>query len=423
MTATLDTAANILKEYYDSTDIVSFLVEDSPTLGILPKRTDFGGGIMPLPFMYAPTAGVATVMSSAQAAKADASEEKWDLTTHDIFSLFSLDHKARQAASRGGAKAFVDLVESRADAAMQAAKMLINRYIFGNGGGAIGTIESSTATTVTLTSRSALHCLYRNFQIQPATTDGTSGALINDIITITNVNRQTRTLTASSVNTTNYAANNSIFIRGSFGNALRGFAAWFPTSAPSSTAFFGVDRTLDSRMYGTIRTTTMLGDDSSLEEACISLTADCADAGGNPNYIIMNSRLLRVLVKQLGAKVCYERVPAQRYDGEEDAVIGFQSVVLLGENGPVKILGDRNCPYGLLYALDTHNDNCGIISMGPMLDFLKYEDDDNRFLRHASENAMEARLGGYLQFYARTPGLCGVANVAASGLSLVPAEN
>lgn len=422
MTATLDSVANILKEYYDDTDVESFLLTDSPTLAIFNKRTDFGGSQMPMPFMYAPTGGVSPSFPAAQASKADASEEKWDLVTNDLFSLFSLDHKATKAAS-GNAKSFVDLVESRADAAMAAYKILLNKYIFGNGGGSLGTIESRTATTITLTSRSAMHVFNRNSQIQPATTDGTSGSVINDIQTVTNVNRLTRVLTVAAADATNYQAGNQVFIRGGFGNAMKGMSAWLPTTAPGATAFFGVDRTIDSRMAGTIRTSTMLGDDASFEEACISLCADVADQGGNVNYLVMNTRLYRVLVKQLGSKVVYDKFDATMSDGGENASISFRTIVLQGETGVVKVVADRNCPYGLVYALDTHGGNAGIISMGPLMGFLTYEDDDSKFLRHGAENAMEARIGGYFQEYFRTPGFCGVMNVAAAGLALVPAEN
>lgn len=419
MTATLDSVANILKEYYDDTDVESFLLDKSPTLALLPKRTDYGGSVMPLPFMYAPTGGVSPSFSAAQASKSDASEEKWDITTNDLFSLFSLDHKAVKAAS-GNAKSFVDLVESRADAAMSAYKILLNRYIFGNGGGSLGVIASRTATTITLTERAAMHAFNRNSQIQPATTDGTSGAVINDIQVVSAVNRQGRVLTVGAADATNYVAGNQVFIRGGFGNVLRGFAAWFPTTAPGATSFFGVDRTVDSRMYGTIRSTAALGQDANIEEALISLSADVADSGGEPDVVIMNNRALRALVKQLGNKVTYEKISAQRSDGSEDAKIGFQAVVITVETGPIKIVGDRNCPYGLVYMLQTKG--CGVISMGSLMGFLTYEDDDSKFLRHGAENAMEARIGGYMQFYARTPGFCGVANIGASGLTLLDDE-
>lgn len=411
MTATLDSVANILKEYYDDTDVESMLLEDSPTLAIIPKRTDFGGSVMPLPFMYAPTAGVSPSFPDAQAAKADVSEEKWDIVTHDLYSLFSLDHKAVTMA-KGNAKSFVDLVESRADAAIVAAKKMYNRYIFGNGSGALGQILSNVGATLTLTERSAMHVFDRNLQVTSSTTSTTSSVDLAVLNRIATVNRQARTLTnvAGSWDAVAYAANNYVMLRGGVANVIRGFDAWLPGTAPSATPFFGVDRTVDSRTYGVIRDAN-LGVDANLEECLLAASADIADQGGAPKYCVMNTRARKQLIAQLGAKVTYERVPAVKSDGDNHATIGFRAVMIEGDAGPIKVIGDRNCPYGRYYMLDTKG--MALISAGPLIDFLKYEDDSDKFVRHGAENAMEARMGGYAQMTFRTPGFSGTGNITA----------
>ena len=207
--------------------------------------------------------------------------------------------KAVKQAS-GNAAAFVDLVESRADAAMDAFKILLNRYIFGNGGGSLGVIESRTATTITLTQRSAMNVFHRSSQIQPATTDGLSGSVINDIQTVTQVDRPAERSPCVRCDA-NYRATNQVFIRGGFGNVRSAcMGSWNPLGS-GFDAHFGVNRTLDSMMYAQIRTATMLGDDSSFEEALISLDADVTDAGGIPKYMVM-TRGCTVLIKQLGSR-------------------------------------------------------------------------------------------------------------------------
>lgn len=405
MTATLDSVANILKEYYDDTDVESMLLEDSPTLAIIPKRTDFGGSVMPLPFMFSPTAGIGTTFAAAQASKADASEEKWDITTHDLFSLFSLDHKAVTMA-KGNAKSFVDLVESRADAAIIAAKKMYNRYIFGSGSGALAQIQSNDGTTLTLTERAAMHVFDRNMQITSATTDSLTATDLADIEVIANVNRQARTLTSQSGSwdAVNYAANNYVYLRQAVGNVFRGFAGWMPSTAPSSTAWFGVNRTQDSRMYGVIRDAN-LGVDANLEELLLAASSDIADQGGMPKYCIMNTRARKQLIAQLGSKVEYSRVPAVKSDGDNHATIGFRAVMIEGDAGPIEVIGDRNCPYSRYYMIDPKG--VALMSAGPLIGFLHYEDDSSDFLRHGAENAMEARMGGYAQFTMRAPGFSG----------------
>lgn len=417
--ATLDSIANILKEYYDDTTVEDLILNESPTIAALPKRTDFGGSVMPMPFMYSPTSGVSPSFPAAQASKADVSEERWDLVTSDLFSLMSIDEKAREAA-RGSAKSFVDLVETRADAMFAAANILMGKYIFGNGGGALAQIESRTATTITLTRRSDMHVFHRNSQIQPATTDGTSGAVINDVQVVSAVDYATRTLTIGAADAVNYVAGNFIFIRGGFGNAIRGLAAWFPTGTVTTAPFFGVNRLIDSSLVPTVRSAAALANDSNIEEALISLAADVGDRGGKPDLVIMNTRAYAMLVKQLGTRVVYSRMGAKRSDGSTDARIGFRSVVLTGPAGDIEIITDRNCPYNLVYMLSTKT--CGIISMGKLLDWAKYEDDDSHFMRHGAENAMEARIRAYWQFYCRNPSTSGVADIGAAGLTLIDAE-
>lgn len=407
MTATLATVQSILHEHTSGTDYMSMLLKGSPLISWLPKRTDYGGRSMPLPFLYAPTAGVSPTFGDAQASKADASEDTWDITTDDLFSLFSLDHKAVRMAKKD-ADAFIDLVESRSDAAHLAYMKVLSKYIYGTGGGSLAEIVTGGGTAnLELTERSMMHVFDRNMQVTVAATDG--GAEIGPVTTIGNINRQTRILNVLGGGNWNaaYSAGRHVHLRGGINNTINGLASWLPTTEPSSAAHFGVDRTVDSRLYGVIRTLDT-SIDSNIEEALVSLLADVADQGGMTDAIFMNTRAVRQLIKQIGASVTYDKFNAIGPDGDE-VDVSFKTVSIMGEHGKVDVVGDRNCPYGLAYALQKKGSV--LISAGPMIGFLTYEDDDNKFVRHGSENAMEARIGGYLQCAFQTPGYCGVMDI------------
>lgn len=410
MTATPETVANILKEHVDGTSYESMLLNDraSPTYSIMPKRKDWRGSKVPLPFMYAPSAGVSARFGDAQASKADVSEDKWEMTTRDFFSLFSLDHKAVEQA-KGSENAFIDLVESRADAAIASFKKFQHKFIFGSGGGSLGVIESGGAggASLVLSERASMHVFDRNMQVTVSTADG--GTDLNEIAVIGNINRQTRTLAllGGGIWSAGYAIGNHIHLRGTVGNALSGLASWLPLTAPGATEHYGVNRTLDSRLYGVIRTINP-SIDTNIEEALINLSADVGDQGGEPDVVIMNSRALRQLVIQLGPSVVRSEMAAMDAKGEH-ATIGFQTIRIAVETGHIDIIGDRNCPYGTVYMLQ--KSACVIGSMGEPMGYLDYEDDDSKFVRHGSENAMEARLGGYSNFAIQTPGYCGVMDI------------
>lgn len=408
--ATLDSVNEILKEYYDDTERQDMVMVKSPLLGLLPKATDFQGKAAPLPLMYSPTAGVSPSFAAAQASKSDASEVAFDITTNDMFSLFSLDHKAVQAA-RSDAGAFVELVTSRADAAMTAFRKVMAQAAYGNGGGSLGIIESNdSAGTIVLEDRASMRVFDTNMQVQPATTDGTSGSVIADIDVISAVNRPARSLVAADGDfaIANWAVGNHVFLRGGFGAYIKGLDAWLPTTAPGATSFFGVDRTLDSRLYGVIR----IADsaiDANLEEFLISLSTDVADEGGEPDLLVMNTRALSQLVKQLGNKVEYDRMGAVRADGNT-ASFGFKTVKLVLETGEIDVVGDAFCPASKVYMLQRNTWKWW--SMGELMGFLKYGDDDRKYARHNAENAMEGRIGGYCQLCCKAPGWNGVGDIS-----------
>ena len=284
----------------------------------------------------------------------------------------------------------------------------LSKYIFGTGGGSLAEIVTGGGTAnLELTERASMHVFDRNVQVTVAATDG--GTDLNRITTIGTVNRQTRILTVLGGGNwhADYSAGRHVHLRGGVNNCINGFASWFPTTAPGATAHFGVNRTLDSRLYGVIRTVDT-SVDTNIEEACVSLLADVADQGGMVDALIMNTRALRQFIKQLGSKVTYDKFNAIGADGDE-VDVSFKTVKIIGETGEVDVIGDRNCPYGLVYALQKKG--AVLISAGPMIGFLTYEDDDNKFVRHGAENAMEARIGGYLQFAHQTPGFCGVMDI------------
>lgn len=401
MTATATTADAILKDLYDDpSELEKIVISKEPALGVLPKSTNGGGRRRIHPMMYAPTAGVSPNFAAAQASKAGAAYEAWEITYTDMFSLFSIDHKAAKLCM-GDAKAFIDLVESEVDAAQRAYQKILGKAIFGNTGGALAQVSSGGGTdTLTLTNREDMVVFDVNMQVQPATTDGTSGSVIADIETITQVNRQGRTITqAGTWDNTNYTANNYVFLRGGFGNWAAGLDGWLPSTAPSDT-WYGVSRATDSRFYGTIRTADN-SVDSTLTEYIMSLAADVGLEGGEPDVVILNTLVCNQVLKQLDGKIDYTRMQARSSSGDLIGDVGFDGFKMHTEVGPITVLGSRNCPRSRVYMLQT--DTWLLESVGPLMDFLEYGDDDTRFLRHGNENAMEGRIGAYFNMVCKAP--------------------
>jgi len=413
--ASLDNIQDILKEMTDKTSVEDLVLSKAPELGIFPKRTDFAGKYAPLPFAYAPIAGVSPDFGAAMATKADMVEDAFQITTNDMFALFSLNHKA-VAATRNDAGAFYDLVSSRSKSAMTAFKKVMAHAVYGNGGGALGRIASNAGATITLQDRSSVWVLDQNMTIVPATGDGLTGVLGATQDAISAISRGTLTITAEDGTFSNavgeFQAGNHIFLRGGFNNYIRGLDAWLPMTAPGAAPFFTVVRNRDDRMGGVRR----VGDasiDANLEEFLISLAADIADFGGEPDIALVSNQTFARLRKVMGTKVEYSRVAGASMDGDV-AKFSFRSIKLVTDVGEIDIVASRNCPANRVYMLQ--KDTWIWWSMGDWMAWMTYEDDDSKFVRHGTENAMEARLGGYMQLACSFPSANGVGDISVYNL-------
>jgi hypothetical protein len=411
--ATLDNVDAILKEYTEGTAREELITVQAPALGIFRKDTSFAGRSMPLPFEYAPIAGVSPLFSAAQASKNDAYEEAWDIVTDDMFVLWSLDHKAMHM-TRTDKGAFINLVEARAKSAMLAFKKVMAHAAYGNGGGMLAEIEANDAAgELTLIPNGSMRIFDRGMYMQPSLTDGTGvGAVINDIQQIATVNRNFRTITAVSGDfpIANYAVGSFVFLRGGFGRYVSGISAWVTDEVPTATEHFGVNRLLDSRLYGVIFEPN-IAEDLNAEEGLITLGERVHEMGGEPDLILCHPAFKTSLLKILNTKTDYDRgtVPAS---GESEAKISYKSIVLALDSGDCDLVTDYNCPRNRVYLLQ--KDTWVWISAGEMPMRLKYGDDDKNYARHGTENAMEARLGAYMQLACTFPG--------ANGVMLVPDE-
>lgn len=416
--ATLDNVDAILKEYTEGTAREELITAQAPALGIFRKDTSFAGRSKPLPFEYAPIAGVSPLFAAAQASKNDAYEESWEITTDDMFALWSLDHKAMYM-TRSDKGAFIELVEARAKSAMTAFKKVMAQAAYGNGGGMLAEIAENDGTTLTLIPNGSMRVFDRGMYIQPATDDGTGGAgVIADVQQIATVDRNFRTVTSMSGawNAVNYVAGNFVFIRGGYNRYVKGIGVWVPSAVPSATPLFGVNRLLDSRLYGTIFEPDT-SEDVNIEEALITLGERVHEAGGEPDLILCHPAAKTAILKILNSKSDYDRstVPSS---GTSEAKISYKSIVLALDSGDVDLVTDYNCPRNRLYLLQ--KDTWVWISAGEMPMRLKYGDDDKNYARHGTENAMEARLGAYMQLACTFPGANGVLVIPDEWLSSLP---
>lgn len=398
----------ILKEHYDGQTVENLVYKDNPIVAMIPKKEDFGGRNYPMPLLYGNPQNRSATFSNAQSGSSESQVEAFLLTRVKNYSVAFIDGETIRA-SEGDKNAFMSALTNEINAAMRS---ISNDIAFGlarDSSGYRGQVnaEPSEAATTVIALKSPEDVVgfevNQNIEIHSAKSGGTQRTFDGSATTalVSAVDRQAGTVTLNDAydSSGTIAADDYLFVVGDRGNKISGLESWIPDSAPSATAFFGVDRSVDTSRLGGVRTT---GTAMPIEEALIECASDIAREGGRPDVAVLNFKQYAKLIKQLGAKVQY-------IDLEVSAVIGFRGVLIHGAHGPIKVVADKTVRDERAYLLEL--DSWKLCSLGPLVQMLDL--DGNRLLRQASADAYEVRIGSYAQLGCNAPGHNGVVTLDA----------
>lgn len=263
--------------------------------------------------------------------------------------------------------------------------------------GSIAQLKSGstiTGTTFTVTNKSDIKFFSEGTQIQ--FTNGDGGALRDsgDFLTVSKVDEDAGTFdtTTAGTNITGLADTDFIIWRGDRLEKMTGLAGWIPLAAPTSTPFFGVDRTVNPvKLAGTrLNIPTMAAEDSILQ--CADLLKE-RGAGNGTLEAYVSPRQFTQIVRRLNAKVEY-----QGAGGTAD--YSFSSVVVHTAAGAVRIFADADCPDTLGYLLNMDTWAIGHLGEFPHI----VMDDGLRALRRAASDSIEIRCRYYGQVLCWAPG-------------------
>lgn len=396
-----------LKQHYTDEMIMNMVYEDNPMLALMPKMEDFGGRNLPIPIIYGNPQGRSQSFTRAQT-RGQVTNTRIDdflLTRVHDYCIATIDNETIEA-SKGDANAFLEASTTEIDGAIQSLTRSAAVKLYKTGFGDVGQVGSVSSATITLSQTEDV----TNFEvgqelaIAAALDTGATrayGSSGNGLI-ITAVNRTTGVLTFgfNVTDATNgipgTTTNDFIFVRGDRDEGasparlcMAGLEAWAPSSAPSSTAFFGVDRSVDPTRLGGLRYN---GAALPIEEALIEGASLAAREGGKPDKCFLSYGKYANLEKALGSKVQYVDLKM----GE----IMFRGIQVNGPRGPIQVIPDQNCPSNRAFMLEMKA--WKLYSLGK---FIRVIDTDGlTMLRQASSDGVEIRFGYYANLGCRAPG-------------------
>lgn len=385
-----------LKTIYTNDKVMNMVYDNNPFLALLSKMENFGGKNLPIPLIYGNPQGRSQDFATAQSNKTATKITDFVLTRNKDYALASIDNETLQA-SKGNANAFLEAATTEIDGAINSISRSLAISLYRNGSGSIGRVSNSSFATTTLTLSQPEDVT--NFEVGQvivvSAADG-GGAVKAGQLSIVGIDRDAGTLTTDvnlSAGIATIAQNDYIFIEGDYDSKIKGLSAWIPETAPTSTPFFSVDRSVDASRLGGIRYD---GSALPIEEALIGGIHRVAREGGKPSHCFMNYKRWDELVKSLGSKVNY--IDEMVSTGE--AKVSFRGVMIHGPKGPVKVIPDQNCPNDVAFLLQL--DTWKLYSLGKVPQLI--DSDGLKMLRETNADAVEVRVTYYAQLATRAPG-------------------
>ena len=385
-----------LKQIYSASNLAKTTLSRRPLLAMLPKRSDFGGRNMPIVNIFGDPQGRSASFGNAQGTTGTApanqvSVDDFLLTRVSNYSIAQVGSEAAEA-SKGDAMAFLQALKASIDGAMNSLSNSIETQLFRCGTGSIGTVGAyvGSASTFTLGEEEDVANFDVNMVLVASATDGS--ALRTGTNAVSGVNRSTGVITSTAVwdtAITSFAPGDVIYPQGDAANGgsnvcISGLCSWLPSAAPGGgDSFFGVNRSVDSRLYGQYTDQSA----AAIEDGLITAGSLSARVGGNPNVAFINHVQQRSLIQNLHNSQNYQTVNATTHKGLVSD-IGFRSVAIQGDTGAINVVAANKCPAESGYMLEM--DKWILATLGEPVKFLNL--DGNRILRSATADSVEARL-------------------------------
>jgi len=389
---------DMLKDWYTDQRVEKMVYQDNPFLALVPKVTRFPGKQMPIPILYGNPQTTSADFATAKTAGGTASSkvEAFNLTRVKRYGFAIIDGETMKA-TESDEGAFLKAATTEIDGVIHQLKRDIAIRLFRTGWGEIGQVGSSSGSTITLKNLEDV----ANFEVGQVVqfSDDASGPGYNDLrdsgdtLTVSGVNRATGVITFSAAvsGISGLANDDYIFLksdRASLGTSstaatvrkcIAGLEDWCPASAPASTAFFGVDRTADTRLGGLRLDAT---DGRPIEEALLDAATLSGREGMKLTHFFMSYSKFAALEKSLHGKVMYDTVKGS-------ANVAFNSIVIRGPRGDIKAVADQNCPASRIFGVNF--DYLKLYSLGPLVRTIN--DDGLMLLRQADADGVEGRYG------------------------------
>lgn len=422
---------NALKIIYSKQAVVDETYKNRPFHALIGKETDFGGRSFVFDVISSQPQGRSAQFNRAQANKTGIQIDQFTVIRAYDFALASVDVWTMLSAE-GEKNSLLQALTGAINGARKSIMRSVAMSEFRDGTGVLGQVVSTAGSgpyTIVINRALDITNFEKNMSIvayAPVSAaydvgialDGTAtkrvgantitapdGTTSAGVMFVKKVDRTSNlTLTVDAL-ATSIAQYDYLLADGDYGtntvgsvtalSKITGLSGWLPYGGPTSTAFFGLDRTTDNvRLAGW--SSNQIG--KSADEAVLNASMEVFTYGGGmPDYAMVSPIQFNNIVKLQGPT---RRVVDVKAKG---TTIGFKALEVLAQGGPLKIMADPNCPDRFGYLLQM--EDWKLKTLGALPRFIN---PNGQTLTQATANQIEVRVGYAGNVYCKAPTHSGV---------------
>ncbi len=350
-----DSVEPILKQFYSSV-YEDLAYRDHALMGLVSKEHG-SGEVVKQAMKYGNTAGRGAAFSTAQANSSDSARVAFLITSAASYAVQQVKNTDIELAS-DDAGSIVRLLTDAMEGAMRGVSDDLERDLFGDGFGTLGYIVSNTGTYIltigasgTVANAQPAINFYVN-QVLVSAVANNSSSLDTGTALVTAVDRDAGTVTVTAVGGWTPTNTHALFNQAdkpasATPQKIAGLAAWLPLTAPTSAAFFGVDRSVDPQLLGGVRI------DGRSQGTLVTVINTAAQrlgtiANAKPDLVVMSYTNFGLLLALLDTKARYVDVQGKDID------VLYRGVEIMGPKGPMTVHPAAYCPDDRLYVLTSN---------------------------------------------------------------------
>lgn len=402
---------------FNKNRFLSMVDKDETEMGL-------GGLNFPIPVLYDVGGGGSANLGTAQTYQTAPATASFLLTTVNVYRVGSIQNQFLRASAQN-IGAFMPAAKMNVKSLYMGAANDIAYQMFADGSGTRGTYGlggGSIASGVIqldnlgMVYQFSVNMALNSYSISGATATQSTGGAIGYVIGIdTGLGQITvsATLQGAAGTPSNWStsfpylgrAGDTLFSTNGLLSAnmlcIAGLGAWVPTVVPGvSDSFFTQNRSVSPTKLAGLR---FVGTAESIQDCLIDATNQLAaqsSEAGDPDVIFINPVSYQTLTKNLTGQGVYQMIRAKI---NEEVEISFKALVLPTANGEISIIQDRNCPSQTAYILTMKT--WKLRSLGKVPQFLTFPGFyDMLGFPIPGQDAVEIRVGGYLNLSCNAPG-------------------